>query len=102
MQNQEYAQLFSDAEYGNTFRRSLAIPILSTRIKQRDSSGEIMDKEKYRHSWPVSFCLCLEQESNRRHRDFQSLALPTELSRHPYLIELIKASNPVLSSGDRI
>ena len=80
MQNQEYTQLFSDAEYGNTVRRSLAIPILSTRIKQRDSSGEIMDKEKYRHSWPVSFCLCLEQESNRRHRDFQSLALPTELS----------------------
>ena len=24
---------------------------------------------------------CLETESDRRHRDFQSLALPTELSR---------------------
>ena len=25
---------------------------------------------------------CLRVESNRRHRDFQSLALPTELQRH--------------------
>ena len=25
---------------------------------------------------------CLESESNQRHEDFQSSALPTELSRH--------------------
>ena len=25
---------------------------------------------------------CLEPESNQRHKDFQSFALPTELSRH--------------------
>ncbi len=25
---------------------------------------------------------CLEAESNHRHKDFQSFALPTELSRH--------------------
>ena len=38
---------------------------------------------------------CLEPESNQRHEDFQSSALPTELSRH--VIKLMK-----LSSGDRI
>lgn len=30
----------------------------------------------------MAFKWCLEAESNHRHRDFQSLALPTELSRH--------------------
>ena len=30
---------------------------------------------------------CLRVESNRRHRDFQSLALPTELQRHVTLNE---------------
>ena len=42
---------------------------------------------------------CPEQESNQRHRDFQSLALPTELSGHfynrtiwilPYLFSKVK------------
>ena len=27
---------------------------------------------------------CLRQESNQRHMDFQSIALPTELPRHLY------------------
>ncbi len=30
-----------------------------------------------------TFKWCLGTESNRRHRDFQSLALPTELPRQP-------------------
>ena len=38
---------------------------------------------------------CPKLESNQRHEDFQSSALPTELSRH--VIKLMK-----LSSGDRI
>ena len=36
---------------------------------------------------------CLEPESNQRHEDFQSSALPTELSGHV---------SYVISSGDRI
>lgn len=33
---------------------------------------------------------CPETESNRRHRDFQSLALPTELSGRNHFLELKK------------
>ena len=32
------------------------------------------------------FLLCQEAGSNRRHKDFQSFALPTELSRQGYVL----------------
>jgi hypothetical protein len=34
---------------------------------------------------------CLETESNRRHKDFQSFALPTELSRLLFLVADVKS-----------
>ena len=42
--------------------------------------GICAKKNKKRTSYEVRFW-CLEPESNQRHEDFQSSALPTELSR---------------------
>ena len=57
-------------------------------------SNQIPKKSRYFYTCQ-SMKKCLEPESNQRHEDFQSSALPTELSRH--VIKLMK-----LSSGDRI
>ena len=39
--------------------------------------------------------ICREAESNHRHGDFQSPALPTELSRHIYIANIL-----ILSAKD--
>ena len=41
---------------------------------------------------------CLQPELNRRHRDFQSLALPTELQRHTIKMATRKGLEPSTSS----
>ena len=49
------------------------------------TTEDVVDGFTVRCIWPLCkltiFYWCLRAESNRRHRDFQSLALPTELPR---------------------
>ena len=47
---------------------------------------------------PLDKSKCPEPESNQRHVDFQSTALPTELSGHNYQCSIVMKKN----SGDRI
>ena len=41
------------------------------------------------------FGWCLRSESNQRHEDFQSSALPTELQRQIFLFERLQAGKPI-------
>ncbi len=56
--------------------------------KEKLPKGKLIKREKakclFSQEWP-------ELESNQRHKDFQSSALPTELSGHRMLCKLHKA-----------
>ena|GEM_PF-6776704 len=82
----------------------MRIPLVKANLQSLDSLTPSGELSEYKKTPPKrSFSLCPEQELNQRHKDFQSFALPTELSGQIFqrwktvYIKLFSATTPWLA-----